>query len=176
MPLRIEFADRNLTDDEVAEFLEEERLRLREPIKRQTSGRFGIYVAWAKLPNYLDQATSFPEEWEPIYFFTDKMYGMRLQQGVYEIDEQGGTITLIVQMSKDRDLGVLYHEVEVKGENLESVSKAFLRLLSGELEPSVCYVTRKKCGPVKALPSSPDDQEDEKDGALFLGEEETAAA
>ncbi|MCR4256536.1 MAG: hypothetical protein NUW08_02420 [Candidatus Uhrbacteria bacterium] len=137
MPLRTEFLEETLEEEEVKAFLSETRFRLRETIKRQPSGRLGVFIGWASLPSYLDQAPKFPEEWCAMYYFTDKLYEYELEQGIYKY----GEVTIVVQLEKDHDLRKLYHEVEVKGASLKRVSEAFGMLCAGKLKPFVPYAS-----------------------------------
>ena len=132
MPLRIEFLEESLDEEEVNAFLVANRFRLHEVIKRQPNGRLGVFVGWATLPNYVDQAPAFPKEWDAMYYFTDKLYKVDLKQGLYDY----GDVGLVVQLEKDKDLNELYYEVEVKGHDLAKVSHAYIHFRSGKLMPS----------------------------------------
>ncbi len=157
MPLRIEFLEESLDEEEVSVFLVEKRIRLREAIKRQPNGRLGMFVGWASLPNYVDQAPPFPGEWNPMYFYTDKLYETQLKEGLYEY----GEVRMVVQLEKDKDLNKLYYEVEVKGHDLQKISHAYNHLRSGKLAPVSDWSSP---GSVEA-PRAEDDSADDKEGS-----------
>jgi hypothetical protein len=139
MPLRIEFYDESLDDAEYRKTMLDRGFRIREPLARQSSGRLGVYIGYARLPSYLDQAPPLPEEWLPRYFFIEKLYDVDLKQGRYEYADQSSAVVIDVQKVKDKSVNAkdqpFYFQVDIQGERLAVIVEAFRLLVTGRLKP-----------------------------------------
>ncbi|MCC6563356.1 hypothetical protein IT087_00510 [Candidatus Uhrbacteria bacterium] len=138
MPLLIEFTDPNVGLKEIDALQERGRIRLRERAEMQSSGNPGFFLRYVRLPDYLFQAPSIPEELGTLRYSyrSDLRDGGRAPQGMYEVE---GIALMTVEQAKDHDLKMIFSRVVIIGEigtSLKTISEAYVALRDGQLRPT----------------------------------------